>query len=163
MADGLTSFAEQLVNRVIKPLDVVILSRDRIEETLDEAAENGRVTRSDAHDLAAELFRRGRQQTDDLLGDLERLVDRGRHGIETATRRARDPVDRIVRTADRARRTAGVGPSFPILGYDELTARQVQERLKGLTPAELRRIREYERRHANRKSVLASVERTLDQ
>jgi hypothetical protein len=70
-------------------------------------------------------------------------------------------VDRIVRTADRARRTVGVGPSFPILGYDELTAAQVNSRLKGLSPTELRRVREYERRHANRKSVLDAIERAL--
>jgi hypothetical protein len=72
-----------------------------------------------------------------------------------------DGVDRIVRTADRARRTVGVGPSFPILGYDELTAAQVNSRLKGLSPTELRRVREYERRHANRKSVLDAIERAL--
>jgi hypothetical protein len=70
-------------------------------------------------------------------------------------------MDRIVRTADRARRTVGVGPSFPILGYDDLTAAQVESRLNGLTPAELRKVREYERRHANRKSVLGAIERAL--
>ena len=81
----------------------------------------------------------------------------------TATKRARrtEPVDRLVRTADRARRTVGVGPSFPILGYDDLTAGQVEERLHGLTPAELRKVRDYERRHANRKSVLAAIEKAL--
>jgi hypothetical protein len=42
-----------------------------------------------------------------------------------------------------------------------LTAGQVEERLAGLTPAELRKVRDYERRHANRKSVLASVEKAL--
>jgi hypothetical protein len=66
-----------------------------------------------------------------------------------------------VRGADRARRTVGVGTTFPILGYDDLTAGQVEQRLAGLTPAELRRVRDYERRHANRKTVLAAVERAL--
>ena len=66
-----------------------------------------------------------------------------------------------MRTADRARRTVGVGPSFPILGYDDLTAAQVEGRLDGLTPAELRKVRDYERRHANRKSVLGAIERAL--
>jgi hypothetical protein len=54
-----------------------------------------------------------------------------------------------------------VGPSFPILGYDDLTAAQVNARLKGLSPTELRRVRDYERRHANRKSVLEAIERAL--
>jgi hypothetical protein len=59
------------------------------------------------------------------------------------------------------RRVAGVGPSFPILGYDDLTAAQVESRLAGLTPAELRKVRDYERRHANRKTVLSAIEERL--
>jgi hypothetical protein len=56
---------------------------------------------------------------------------------------------------------ARVGPSLPILGYDDLTAAQVQTRLDTLTPAELRKVRDYEKRNANRKSVLAAVESKL--
>jgi len=55
----------------------------------------------------------------------------------------------------------GAGQSFPILGYDELTAAQVQARLDDLSPPELRRVRDYERRHANRKSVLAALDKQL--
>jgi hypothetical protein len=153
VADGLAALAEQLANRILTPLDAVLLTRERIQETLEEAAERGRITRSDANDLVAELLSRGRQQTDDLLG--------GRLGAATKRARKIESVDRIVRGADRARRTVGVGPSFPILGYDDLTAGQVQSRLDGLTPAALRRVRDYERRHANRKSVLAAIERAL--
>ena len=51
--------------------------------------------------------------------------------------------------------------SLPIIAYDELTARQATESLKGLTPAELRQVRDYERRHANRKSVLTAITREL--
>jgi polyhydroxyalkanoate synthesis regulator phasin len=161
--EGLAGLAEQLANRIINPLGLVLLTRERIQDTLDEAAERGRLTRTDANELVAELVKRGRQQTDELLSDMERLLGRGRDQFETATKRARlaDGMDRIVRTADRARRTVGVGPSFPILGYDDLTAAQVEARLNGLTPAELRKVREYERRHANRKSVLGAVERAL--
>lgn len=161
--DGSGNFAEQLVSYIINPLGLVLLTRERIQDTLDEAAERGRLTRRDADELTAELVRRGKLQTDELLNDAERLLGRGREQLESATRRTRitDGVDRIVRTADRARRTVGVGPSFPILGYDELTAAQVDARLKGLTAAELRRVREYERRHVNRKSVLSAIERAL--
>lgn len=154
---------ELLLTRVSKQLDLVMLTRGRIQETLDEAAERGRVTRTDANMLVAELVKRGRQQTDDLVKDVEELIGRGRGQLESATRRARntDSVDRIVRGADRARRTVGVGSSFPIPGYDELSAAQVQERLDGLRAPELRNVRDYERRHANRKTVLEAVERAL--
>jgi hypothetical protein len=156
--DGLASLAEQLANRILKPLGLVILSRDRIVETLDEAADGGRLTRSDAQDLAAELVQRGRQQTEELLGDL----DRGRQQVDVATRRARRATpDRAIRGADRARRTIGVGPSFPILGYDDLTVAQVQTRLTHLSDPELRQVRDYERRHGNRKSLLVAIEKAL--
>jgi hypothetical protein len=154
---------EQLVDRIIRPLGLVVLSRERIRETLDEAAERGRITRSDADALAALLVQRGRQQTDELLVDLEGLLGRGRQQLDAAALRARrnEPLDRIVRGADRARRTIGVGSSFPVRGYDELTAAQIKQRLGGLDRAQLREVRDYERRHANRKSVLTSVERLL--
>jgi polyhydroxyalkanoate synthesis regulator phasin len=165
VADGLSNLVEQLANRIIKPLGLVVLSRERIQETLDDAAERGRLTRSDANDLVAELIRRGRQQTDDLLSDLERLLGRGRQQIDSAAKRTHlgEPLDRIARGAGRARRTVGVDSSFPIAGYDELTASQVQARLGSLRPAELRKVREYERRHANRKSVLSAIESSLAQ
>jgi len=162
-AAGARTFVEQLVSYVINPLGLVLLTRERIQDTLDEAAAGGRLTRSDAKELTAELVRRGRLQTDELLTDAERLIERGREQFESSTVRSRfsDGMDRIARTAERARRTVGVGPSFPILGYDELTAAQVNSRLKDLSAAELRRVREYERRHANRKSVLDAIERGL--
>ncbi len=163
MADGLASVLEQLVNRILRPMDVVMISRERIQQTLDEAAERGRMTRSDADEVVIELLTRGRQQTDELLSDFERLMSRGRTGIGSARRRARqsEPVDQIVRVADRARNSVGVGTSFPISAYDEMTASQVNKRLVGLDRPELRTVREYEARHANRKSVLEAIDRAL--
>jgi len=141
----------------------VTLTRERIQATLDDAAERGRMTRTDANALVAELVNLGRQQTDELIRDLEQLLGRGFEEISSATRRARrtEPVDRLVRGADRARRTVGAGPTFPILGYDELTGRQVAERIGELSGPQLRTVREYERRHGNRKTVLAALERAL--
>lgn len=159
--NGLAGLAEQLANRIIKPLGLVVLSREHIQEVLDDAAERGRLTRSDANELVAELVRLGRQQTDELLSDLERLLGQGRQRFDTATRRSSQALDRIVRGADRARRTVSAGSSFPISGYDELSASQVQKRLDGLSAAELRKLRDYERRHANRKSVLAAIDKAL--
>ena len=75
--------------------------------------------------------------------------------------RAGSSGDRVLREVDRVRRGAGVGPSFPILGYDDLSAKQVTARLGDLKPAELRKVRDYERRNAARKSVLDGVERRL--
>jgi polyhydroxyalkanoate synthesis regulator phasin len=163
-AGGLAGAAEEVVNRLLARFDAVLLSRERIQATLDEAAERGRVTRSDANELVFELLQLGRQQTEDFIGELQAVLGRGREQLESSTRRARrsEPVDRLLRSADRARRVVGVGLAFPISGYDELTVAQVCERLGELTPSELRQVLDHERRHANRKSVLAKIERLLD-
>jgi hypothetical protein len=129
-----------------------VLTRERVQGALDEAVERGRMTRQDASDLAAELVSRGRRQTDDLVSELESLLGRSLGA----------PADRVIREVDRARRAAGLGPSFPIVGYDDLTAAQVQARLGELSPPELRKVRDYERRNANRKSVLGAIEQKLD-
>lgn len=157
--DGITSVAEQLVKGSIKPQDLVMLTRDRIRETLDDAASRGRVTRKDADELVTELVRRGRSQSDDVRSEIEGLLGR----VETVTKRARSskPVDRLVRGADRARRAAGVGPAFPIMDYDNLNAGQVQSRLQDLGKPELRKVLTHERKHANRKTVVGAIEKAL--
>ena len=158
-----------LTERLVEPLNLVMLTRDRIEETVEEAVSRGSMTRDAAQDLIAGLVERGRRQTSDVLSDLEQLLGRGsgdvaaraRKQVGDATARARDAGDQVLAQADRARRVAGVGPTFPVLGYDDLTASQIQGRLDSLTPAELRKVRDYERRNANRKSVLSAIETKL--
>ena len=160
---GVISIAEQLVKGNVSPKDVVMLTRERIQETLDDAASRGRVTRKDANELVAELVRRGRSGGDDIVSEIEGLLGKGRDQIQSATKRAArsEPVDRIVRGADRARRAAGVGSSFPISGYADLNVSQVQARLKELSKPELRKVLTYERKHANRKSVVGAIEKSL--
>jgi polyhydroxyalkanoate synthesis regulator phasin len=153
------SVAEQLAQGAIKPKDVLMLTRGHIQEAMDDAASRGRVTRKDANDLVTELVRRGRGQGTDLVKEIESLL--GKAGAATKRARKTDSVDRIVRGADRARRAAGVGPSFPILGYDDLNAAQVQSRIKELKKPELRKVLTYERKHANRKSVVGAIEKSL--
>ncbi len=154
--DGVVTTA---VKNAVTPRDTVELSREHIQETLDAAASRGRVTRKDANDLVAELMRRGRQTGDEVREELGEIVGK----IESATKRVRkaEPVDRIVRGADRARRAAGVGPTFPILGYDELNAPQIQARVKELSRPDQRKVLNYERRNANRKSVVGALEKSL--
>jgi polyhydroxyalkanoate synthesis regulator phasin len=167
---SVADFRQALTERLVEPLNLVMLTRERIEETVEEAVSRGSMTRDAAQDLISGLVDRGRRQTTDVLSDLEQLLGRSR-GTEVAARarkqvgdataRAREAGDQVIAQADRARRVAGVGPSFPIIGYDDLTAAQVESRIDTLTPAELRKVRDYERRNANRKSVLAAIESKL--
>jgi polyhydroxyalkanoate synthesis regulator phasin len=180
---AVAEFRQALTSNLIRPLELVMLSRARIEDALDEVVKRGRMTRDDATQLGQALFTVGRQQTDDLMKDLEQLLGRRRSQLEARTGKvgkrsvdaargarksvgqaagaARKAADPLLVQADRARRAAGVGPSFPITGYDDLTAAQIQTRLQTLTPAELRKVRDYERRRANRTSVIEAIEARL--
>jgi hypothetical protein len=120
------------------PLDLVVLTRARLQEVVDEMVERGRITRGDAADLVADLLARGRAQADELL---EQLGVRG--------------------PLEAARRVAGLGPEFPISAYDDLTAAEVAAELDGMSVPDLRNVREYERANANRKTVLAAIERRI--
>jgi hypothetical protein len=133
--------AREQLRRVINPLDLVVITRVRLQEVFDEAVERGRITRGDAADLVSDVLARGRGQADDLLAELEQLI--GRAPLEAA------------------RRVAGLGPEFPITGYDDLTAAEVVAELDGMSDPDLRKVREYERANANRKTVLGAVERKL--
>ena len=110
-----------------------------------------------------DLVNRGRHHGDEFRKEFDNLIERGRGQLESASKRARRaPVaDRIVRGADRARRAAGVGPSFPILGYDDLNASQVQSRIGGLSKPDVRKVLSYEKSHADRKTVTSALEKAL--
>lgn len=151
----------------------VMLTRDRLQEALDDAVGRGRITRDDANSLAQDLLKRGRKQTDELRkqaeavrSDLEQLLGRAGgdlHKRATGARRRANRTgvpDRALREVDKARRAAGLG-KFPILNYEDLTAAQIAERVTDLSPAELRKVRDHERRNANRKSVLNAIEKAL--
>jgi polyhydroxyalkanoate synthesis regulator phasin len=149
----------------------VVISSDRLQEIVDEAVRRGRMTRDDAEELVASVVQIGRRQAQDVLAELEARVERSatqtrrlaRSRVRSVAAAARHApgTDRALRAVDRARRAAGLGSPFPISGYDELTAAQVKERLGELSPAELRKVRDHERRNANRKSILAAIEKRL--
>jgi polyhydroxyalkanoate synthesis regulator phasin len=154
----------------------VTLSRDRIQEVADDAVKRGRMTRADANKLVNDLVDRGRKQTQTMVRDLERMLERARRDAEKratpvrrratqaggrAARAARDVAEEPLAQADRLRRRAGVGPSFPITAYDQLTATQVRKRLTDLKKGELRKVRNYERRNKDRKGIVDAIDRQL--
>ena len=103
-------------------LNPLIITRERLQEVLDDAVQRGRMTRDDAAELFAALARRGRA------------------GMVGTVRRA---------------------TGLPLQDYEELTAAEVVAQLDGLSPEQLRQVRDHERRNANRKTVLSAIERKL--
>ena len=132
----------------------VVLTAEGVKATLDDAVKRGRITRKDATELSQSLLSSGRSQADGFRSDLEQLLGRGRS-------QALQSSDRVLREVDRARRRVGVGSAFPITLYDDLTAAQIQSRINDLTPAQLRKVRDYETRNDARKSVLGAIEKKL--
>jgi polyhydroxyalkanoate synthesis regulator phasin len=80
----------------------VVLSAQRLQDAIDEAVTRGRMTRHDAEDLATGLMSAGRQQTADLVAELEQLLEKGRSDLTTAGAITKGAVD-------KARRAAGLG------------------------------------------------------
>lgn len=166
---------DQLLEAIASLRDVlskgIVLTSEVLQETVDEAVKRGRMTAQDAEELVQNLVAVGRRQSQDALADIEGLVGRSAKetrrqararvkSVGTAARRAPGS-DRALRTVDLVRRATGLGQSFPIIGYEDLTTAQVKARLAELNPAELRKVRDHERRNANRKSVLTAIERKL--
>jgi hypothetical protein len=112
---------------VLNPLDVMVITRKHLQDTLDDAVRRGRMTRDDASELLAEIVRRA-----------------------------------ISAPAERVKRAITGEDEFPVAGYDDLTAAEIVSRLGELQAPDLRRVRDYERRNANRKTVLAALDQRLD-
>jgi hypothetical protein len=139
------------VKSILAPVNAVFITRKHLEEVIDDAVRRGRMTRDDAQQMLQTLLQRSARQTDDFLSDLERLLGRGR-ALEPRSGQT---------SGKRKQRPRRASSSLPIASYDELSAAAVQDQLDGLTPAELRRLRDYERRNANRKTVLDAIGRKL--
>lgn len=82
----------------------VTIPRDRLQDVVDDAVRRGRMTRGDAEELVNRLLTRGREQADDILGELERLVAQLRDEVSERASQQRRTAQR---TAGRARRELG--------------------------------------------------------
>ena len=167
-----SSRAEQSIQAFREALEKSItISRERLEEVVDDAVRRGRMTRGDAEEMVGRLVTRGRDQAEDLLSQLDRILSQVREApgrarqelgdrADEARKRPVVAVDKPLASADRMRRAARV-PGFPITAYDQLSIRQIDRRLQELSRAELRKVREYERRNKARKGLLRALDREL--
>ena len=132
----------------------VVLTTDGLKEAIDDAVKRGRITRKDATDARRRTSSRpGARRPTASEPDIEQLLGKGRRAPRSpATSRCA----RSTGPAARGRR-ADV-PDHPVRRPHRRPGR---ERLNDLTPAELRKVRDYEKRNDNRKSVLSAIERKL--
>ena len=142
----------------------LVITTERLQATIDDAVARGSISNAAGEDLVERLLAAGRRQAEDLREEFERLGEQHRDDVIAAGLRAGAQLapDRVLRELDRFRRSFGVGPSFPILGYDDLSAEQILDRLEDLNSAQLRKVRDHERHHAKRKTVLDRIESELN-
>jgi polyhydroxyalkanoate synthesis regulator phasin len=94
--------AEQSVQAFRDALEKSVhISRERLQEVVDDAVRRGRMTRGDGEELVTRVITRGREQAEDILGELERIIGQVRGEVETAAKEPRKSADRA---AGRARR-----------------------------------------------------------
>jgi hypothetical protein len=87
------------------------------------------------------------------------FADYFRQGVKTATRNA----EHMTNMAQRAT-AAGIASTnggFPIAGYDDKNVAEISSMLDGLSEEQLRTVREYERRHKNRDSLIEQIDRKI--
>jgi polyhydroxyalkanoate synthesis regulator phasin len=145
--------------------DLVSRGRKQSDRMLRDMEKMLRQARSEAERRAKQARREAERRGKRARREAERRAKPARRRAEAtagrAARAARDAADQPLAQADRLRRRAGVGPTFPITAYDQLTAPQVKTRLTDLRKGELRKVRDYERRNQNRKSVVAAIDKKL--
>jgi hypothetical protein len=87
------------------------------------------------------------------------FADYFRQGVETATRNAEHVTNMTQRVT--AAGIASTNGGFPIAGYDDKNVAEISSRLDGLSEEQLRTVREYERRHRNRDSLIEQIDRKI--
>jgi hypothetical protein len=84
------------------------------------------------------------------------FADYFRQGVETATRNAEHVTNMTQRVT--AAGIASTNGGFPIAGYDDKNVAEISGMLDGLSEEQLRTVREYERRHKNRDSLIEQID-----
>lgn len=66
-----------------------------------------------------------------------------------------------VSNTEEAKRARSEAQAPPIEGYDDLNVGEARERLQDLSDEEVRQVRDYEKQHKNRKTLVRAFERRL--
>jgi hypothetical protein len=112
-----------------------------------------------------------RSQTEsnqEVVGELVERTERQRDAFQTLFEESIDAYADLVyapfsyyRQGLRLVESEVIGSGFPIVGYDELSVEEIKNRLDGLTAAQIREIREYEKRNKNRETLIEQFDRKL--
>ena len=110
---------------------------------------------------AREGMRTFRRATRQGLEATEQVARQGLRAAEEATERT----DKVLRQTEEATRQAELRTAvYSALGttdYDALTVEEVSKRIEGLPAEQLRKVREYEKTHKDRETLIAQIDRKI--
>ena len=146
-------------------------TRDSFGTVLDHAVGlQGRNVRL-AQGLVDDTIKELRHQAETNRGVVEELVERAEkqreafqtffeESVEAYMDLARAPLA-YYRQGLRLVEAQLDGGGFPIPNYDELNVAEIGDRLDALTAAQIREVREYEKRNKNRETLIEQLDRKL--
>ncbi len=121
-------------------------------------------------------FREGlkmtQRATQQGLEATEQVARQGLRVTEQATRQGlrvaeevTEQTDEVLRQTERATKEAelrtAVFGALQTADYDELSVAEISKRLEGLSPEQLRKVREYEKKNKNRETLIEQIDRKI--
>jgi hypothetical protein len=107
--------------------------------------------------MAQQLFGKTEEQTDAVQALFGEWTDAYAGFFFTPFGYYREGLQDVTRMPTVTTRNGGL----PIAGYDEMNVGEVSGRLDSLSDEELKRVRDYERRHKNRDTVIEQLDRKI--
>ena len=89
------------------------------------------------------------------------MSEEEREETEQKKREGSKKGQQYVSNTDKAKEARKNANDIPIVGYDELSAREVEKKIKGLSKDEIKAVRSYEKNNKNRKTLLERIESKL--
>ena len=169
----------------------VTVQRERLQEIVDDLVSRGALSAAEANKLVENLLTSSKTYSAALLQMLESATSGSRRGLGarvapmvatagTAAGKVAETVmaaPKLVTGSGRSKSEPSAEPSVaperaasepssapgePIPCYTALTVAQIRPSLAGLSPEELRRVRDTEASGKKRKSLLAEIDKLLD-
>ncbi|CAA9481058.1 MAG: hypothetical protein AVDCRST_MAG02-4541 [uncultured Rubrobacteraceae bacterium] len=123
------------------------------QETLDGVVREVRDQAESNRALTQELVERAEQQRGAYRALVGQTVDAYAELLYAPLSYYKQGLRAVEGEIDRA--------SFPISGYDELNVGEIAKQIDRLTAAQIREVREYEKRNKNRETLIDQLDRNL--
>jgi hypothetical protein len=89
----------------------------------------------------------------------ENMSDEAKRETESKKREGSKRGEQYVAHTEQARQARKGSQVPPLKNYDDLSVEDIVKKAKGLSEKEIRQVRDYEKRHKNRKTLIESLDR----